>query len=210
MAITVYADVIAPNSLWSAGVRGKQMRVNRRAQVASGEKLINVVQTVTRRQYEFGTVPLTVDQWQALEGLYEVTDAGAYGFLVQDPKDCTASHTTGKASLISSGAHTYQLFKRYTSVGSTRTKDRVITRPKAAGFVVSISGTPTASYTLDVDTGVITIPADPSAANVSWAGLFYVPVHFENDDIDWELVIAGGAAARYAAGPQVVLSEVAA
>lgn len=209
MTITVYADVIAPNSIWSAGVRGKLMRVNRRSRVASGKMLVNVLQAVTLRQYEFGTVPLDISQWQALEALYEVTDAGAFGFLVQDPKDCSASITTGKATLISAPAHTYQLIKRYTSVGSSRTKDRTIRRPRATGFILYISGVPELSYTLNADTGVITIPSDPLAANIAWASVYYVPVHFENDEIDWDLVRAGDASTRLAAGPQIVLTEVA-
>lgn len=208
MSITVLSTVIAPNSLWSSGVRGKNIRRNDRVAVRSGQQQINIGWTRTLRQYEFGTVPLTLAVWQTLEGLFEVTEGGAYGFLVQDPKDCSADDTTGKATLISSGAHTYQLIKRYTSVGSSQTKDRIIKRPKAVGFVLKISGTPTLSYTLNADTGVVTIPADPSAANVSWSGIYYVPVHFESDEIDWELVVAGPEDLRYIAGPSVVLNEV--
>jgi uncharacterized protein (TIGR02217 family) len=208
MSITVLSTVIAPNSLWSAGARGKQKRRNSRVEVQSGESQINIGWSRTLRQYEIGTVPLTVDQWQALEGLHEVTEGGAYGFLLQDPKDCSATAVMGKATLISALAHTYQLIKRYTSVGSALTKDRVITRPRAAGFIVSISGTPTAGYTLDVDTGIITIPADPAAANVTWSGVFYVPVHFVSDEIDWDLAVAGPADTRLMAGPSVVLAEV--
>lgn len=208
MSIIVLSDVIAPNSLWSSGVRGKQIRRNQRVQVSSGEMQINVGWSQTLRQYEIGSVPLSVDQWQSLEGLHEVTEGGAYGFLLQDPKDSAVIDATGKATLIDAGAHTYQLVQRRTAAGSVRTHDRVITRPRAAGFVLKISGTPTASYTLDVDTGIVTIPAGPAFATVSWSGIFYVPVHFESDDIDWELVRAGGAETRLVAGPSVLLTEV--
>jgi len=206
MAIVVMADVIAPNSLWAAGLRGKNMRKNARAQSQGGAMKINIVWSRTLRQYEFGTVPLPVQIWQTLEGLHEVTEGGAYGFLVQDPKDCTADDDTGKATLIS--GTDYQLIKRYTSAGSAQFKDRTITRPKPVGFILKISGTPTGAYTLDDETGVIEIPAAPAASAVSWSGVFYVPVHFQSDTIDWDLVIAGAAEMRYAAGPSVVLEEV--
>lgn len=209
MSITVLSTVIAPNSLWSAGARGKQMRKNSRVAVQSGEMQINIGWSRTLRQYEIGTVPLTVSQWQALEGLHEVTEGGAYGFLLQDPKDCSATAAMGKATLISAPAHTYQLIKQYTSVGSALTKNRVITRPRASGFILYLSGTPSAAYTLDVDTGIITIPSDPSASNVTWSGLFYVPVHFVSDEIDWDLAVAGAADTRLMAGPSVALAEVA-
>jgi uncharacterized protein (TIGR02217 family) len=211
MAITVYADVIAPNSLWSATVSGKQRRSNNRGIVASGKMQINVGWTRTMRQYSFGTVPLTVSQWQALEALYEVTDAGAFGFLVQDPKDCSADHTTGKVTATGVGSpstNTYQLNKTTTSVGSSRTYVRTITRPRAASFILHISGVPTLSYTLDADTGVVTIPSGPAAGVVTWAGIYYIPVHFQSDDLDWDLVAAGAADARLMVGPTVILDEI--
>ena len=208
MTITVLSDVIAPNSLWAAGVTGRQIRLNARAQNQGGHMKINVVRSRTLRRYEFGTVPLRVQVWQTLEGLYEVTDAGAFGFLVQDPKDNSATHETGRVDLLNAGAHTYRLYKRWTSAGSTRTKDRRVTRPRASTFTLQISGVPTTSFTLNDETGVVTIPADPLASTVTWAGSFYVPVHFDNDEIDWDLVVAGHADARFATGPQIALMEV--
>lgn len=206
--IEILPTVIMPNSLISAGVSGKNIRRNRRAELASGEKKINIGWSVPYRQFTFGTVPLTVSQWQALEGLHEVTEGGAYGFLMLDPKDSFATVLNGKATLISAPAHTYQLIKTYTSVGSSLTKNRTIKRPILAGFAPFASGSPIGSYSLNVDTGVITIPSDPVASTVTWLGRFYTPVHFENDEIDWDLVIGGPADARFMAGPSVVLTEV--
>jgi uncharacterized protein (TIGR02217 family) len=207
-SITIYSDVIIPNSIVNAGVRGKQMRRNARASAGDGRMKINAQWSNTLRQYELGTVPLTVAQWQTLEGLHEVTEGGTYGCLMQDPKDCSASITTGKATLISAGAHTYQLIKQYTSIGSSRTKNRTIRRLKASTFILYLSGVASGSYTLDAQTGIITIPSDPSASNVTWSGIFYVPVHFANDDIDWDLTVAGGADSRLMTGPSLLLDEV--
>jgi uncharacterized protein (TIGR02217 family) len=209
VSIQILTDVIVPNSLWSVGVQGRQIRRNARAQSQSGVMAINIIWSHTLRQYTFGSVPLTIDQWQTLEGLYEVTDAGAYGFLAQDPKDFTADDTTGKLSLIS--GTTYQLLKRYTSIGSAQYRDRTIRHVKAVGFVLKLSGTPltlTSDYTFNADTGVVTIPSTPAAANLSWSGLFYVPIHFASDEIEWELVAGGSEDQRYLAGPQIVFDEV--
>ena len=57
-------------------------------------------------------------------------------------------------------------------------------------------------------TGRVTIPSGPTAANLAWTGRFYVPVHFQDDAIDWELVVAGQADSRFLSGPSVVLVEV--
>lgn len=209
MAITIYSDVILSASVISAaGLRGRNMRRNTRAMLPNGRGKINVEWDRTLRQYEMGFIPMDVSVWQTIEGLHEVTDGGAYGFLLGDPKDGSAGYDAGIVSGITST--TFQLVKRYTSFGSTRTKDRVITRPLAAPFAVKISGVVTspANYTLDTDTGILTIPAAPAAATVTWAGRFYVPVHFADDQIDWELIAGGPEGTRLLAGPSVVLNEV--
>lgn len=209
MAITVYTDVILPSSVLAGGVRGKQIRSNARTGARNGGMQINVNWARTLRQYELGVSPMTVEQWQAIEGLHEVTEGGAFGFLMSDPKDASASLANGRVSLVS--GTTYQLQKRYTSAGSTRTKDRKITRPIAADFVLQASGVTVAgaNYTLNTVTGRLTIPSAPAAATLTWSGSFYVPVHFASDDIDWELVRSGPMEARLMAGPSVTVMEVA-
>ena len=208
MAITIYSDVIMSNSVMAAGVRGKNMRRNTRSMSFSGLPSVNVDWARTQRQFEVGFVPMLPTAWAALEGLFEVTDAGAYGFLMQDPKDASATHATGAATGITST--TFQLQKTYTSVGGTRTKARKISRPLATGFVVNVNSVllAPANYTLNTVTGVLTIPSAPAANLVTWLGSFYVPVHFANDAIDWDLVLSGPESTRLMAGPSVVLMEV--
>ncbi len=190
MSITVLADVIVPNS------------------ILAGRQTINVNWSRTLRQYEFGFVPLSIEQWATIEAMFEVCEGGAFGMLLADPKDQTVKITEGVATLIS--GTTYQLHKRTTSAGSTRTKDRRITRPIAAGFDIKVSGVSLtgAQYTLNTVTGVVTIPSAPSAATLTWSGSFYVPVHFQSDEIDWDMVRSGPYDTRLLAGPTITLSEV--
>jgi uncharacterized protein (TIGR02217 family) len=206
MAIIVLSDVLLPNSIISAGIRGKNMRMNSRVETDSGQRTINVVWTKTLRQYELGTVPLTLEQWQAIETLHEVTEGGAYGFLMEDPKDNTV--TNGVMTRTAAGL--FQLVKRYTETLSGRTKDRNITRPRSTGLVISQSGTPlsSGSYTVNYNTGVVTIASNPDPATLSWSGKFYVPVHFMDDFIDWDLVAPGSPNQRFLSGPSVVLQEI--
>lgn len=210
--LVVKTEIIAPNSLWEAGVTGRNIRRNRRAENQAGFMNINVIWSRTKREYSWGTVPQTLGVWQTLEALWEVTDAGAYGFLLQDPKDPSADHTTGMATLLSS-APSYQLFKRYTAVGSSPalTHDRTIRYVRAADFELKIGGVTKVAgvdYTLSALTGVVTIPSDPEEGEITWSGTFYVPVHFRDDEIDWELVIAGHAAGRRVKGPRIVVQEI--
>ena len=304
MSLTVYSDVILPNSIVAAGVRGKNLRMNARAQTQGGYETVNAIWTRTLRQFELGIVPMQHDQWQALEGLFEVTDAGTFGFLMEDPKDNTTASGAGFMQPLLSGVTvgtiglgyglpTYQLLKRYTSAGSTRTKDRNIKRPKAApallrgGSPVTL-GAGAGNAAVDTTTGIVTFVADSSSTvtavsvgattnvtltgalagigigdrlylagltgtdaallngmshaisglsgavytlstvttgktitaagsgykypqaseTLTWTGGFYVPVHFVNDMIDWDLVLSGPYDGRLMAGPSVLLQEV--
>lgn len=305
-ALTVYADVIMPSGILQAGPSGKLTRNNTRVRSPSGYARVNINSARTLRQYEIGAVPLALSQWATVEGLYEVTDAGAYGFLLSDPKDNKATAAEGvlqpfNGGLVGTvglgyGVPAYKLYKRYTSAGSTRTRDRAITRPAATpaltrgGAGVTIGASP-GNASVNTTTGTVTFVADSSSTvtNVTvgattqvtltaalaglaiggrlylsgltgadaallnglshsitnitggglnvytlaiettaktitaagsgfkypqptealaWSGLFYVPVHFASDDVDWDMVRGGPYDSRLIHGPRVTLSEV--
>jgi uncharacterized protein (TIGR02217 family) len=207
MSVTMLNDVYMPRMVMSAGIRGKSIRNNHRTRVDSGKEYINIGWDQSLREYEVGFVPMRREAWQAIETLYEVTEGGAYGFLMEDPKDSTTTVDTGVVADLGSGE--YQLYKRY-EYSATRYKDRAIRHPNPTGFALYISGVLTVGgYTLDEETGVINIPAAPAAGTVTWAARFYVPVHFQNDFIDWQLVVPSqDADSRFLSGPSVVLQEV--
>lgn len=299
-------DVILPNSVLLAGIRGKNIRNNTRTMLASGHASININWTKTLRQYELGIVPMLHELWQTIEGLHEVTEGGAYGFLMLDPKDQTVTsgkglmqpYTTAAVGTIGSGYGVpgYKLNKRYVTVGGSRTKDRTITRPKPGtlsltrgGGAVTI-GASAGNASINYDTGTVTFVADStesitsitvgattvlnfasgagivaamsvgqrvylsgisgtaattlnslshaitakgassltistvttgltatggtaekypqSTEALAWTGSFYVPVHFADDSIDWEMLRSGEYEGRLLAGPSVVLMEV--
>ena len=224
---------------------------------------------------------------------------------MDDPKDSAVAATEGllypyTTALVGAiglgyGVPTYKLHKRYSSVGSARTKDRAITRPKATPTLKRDAATVTlgggaGQAAIDYTTGAVTFVADTSQAlssvtvgastvlnfangtgmvasmsvgqrvylagitgtaattlnglshaitakgvtsltvstgttgltaaagtaykypqaseALTWSGNFYVPVHFMNDEIDWDLVRAGQFDQRLLAGPSVVLQEV--
>jgi uncharacterized protein (TIGR02217 family) len=204
MAITVYPDIVLRNNVLQAGLRGKQQRRNQRVTTSSGQMAANVLWTQTLMQFDLSFIPLSHDDWQYVQQLHEVTEGGAYGFLMEDPKDSEV--TTGQGVVQALTSTTFQLYKRYLHAASARYKDRKITRIDADTFALGggLTGT------LDENTGVVTIPSAPSAAAVSWtAGRYYVPVHFMDDSIEWEIVGSGQTAqARYVAGTNILLQEV--
>lgn len=203
MAITVFADVTLPNRVITAGVRGKQIRKNDRVSVDSGQAHINIVWTKTLREFEIGFIPMRRAAWQDIETLHEITEGGAYGFLMADPKDQAA--TTADGVMASLGGGTYQLYKRYLHTASGRYKDRKITRPLSTGFQAYDAMGGTLTGTVDPETGIATITGTPA----SWSGSFYVPVHFMDDSIDWTMVAPHqDPDSRLFVGPSCVLQEI--
>jgi uncharacterized protein (TIGR02217 family) len=212
MPITVLSDLFLPNSVISSGIRGKNIRQNSRVQTDNGFSSINVGWSQALRQYELGTVPMRVEQWQAIEAIHEITRGGAYGFLMFDPKDCVATMETSAVKLMPAIGTTpayYQIQRRYIDIPSGRYHDRAITRPIAADFVLYQGSTVIGAgeAAVDVETGRLKVsPGDASA--LSWTGRFAVPVHFLDDSIDWDLIAPGGYDQRFLAGPSVVLQEI--
>lgn len=180
-ALTVYNDVILPHSvIAAAGLQGRNQRNNTRRQSQAGYQNINVNWARTLRQYDLGFIPMLPAVWRSIEGIHEVTEGGAYGFLLTDPKDSTAAATEGLMYPTSSttllgaiglgyGVPTYRLYKRIAAVGTTRTKDRAITRPLLAGNVLKrdaatvVLGAGAGQAALNVDTGTVTFVADSSS-----------------------------------------------
>ncbi len=208
MSVTVYNDVILKNSVISSNITGRSNRKNTRVVTEGGDVTVNIQWQESLREYEISTIPLSIDNWELMEGLFEITEGGAYGFLMHDPKDFKVNSGEGKASLIT-GA-TYQMKRRYSTHTSNRYKDRDITRPRNGTITVTYNGGAAPSYTIDYDTGIITFTGGPvgSAALISWTGEFYVPVHFAGDVMGWDLVAPGAYEARYTEMPTITLMEV--
>lgn len=180
MSLTVLPDVILSNSVISAGVRGRNKRSNTRTMDGGGYAQVNINWSRTQREYEIGTVPLSINDWQELESLVEVTDGGAYGFLMRDPKDSFVLAGEGLLQpfdLITAqnvgaiglgyGVPSYRLNKRYTY--GSRTTDRLITRPITAPAVLRAAGAVTVGagagqISNNLDTGTVTFVADASQA----------------------------------------------
>jgi hypothetical protein len=139
--IVVYEDVIVPNSVLLAGVTGTNSRQNDRSKNQGGYATVNVVRDVTMRAWQLGVAPLRVAAVQDIFGLWEATDAGAYGMLLEDPIDSVVTAAQGALQGYSAGVESgtvgfgngtpnYGLRKLYTARGSSRVRARALTRTK--------------------------------------------------------------------------------
>lgn len=208
MPIIVLSDIVLPQEVVVAGLHGSNLRSNTRTTNQGGYGQININWTRTLREYQLGFVPMLPSTWALIEGLHEVTEGGAYGFLMLDPKDSSCLAAQGLLVGAAGTAGPYTLAKRYAATGTARYKDRTITRPMAPGLVCYVNDV-AKPFSLNPTTGAITFGTAPLVADVlSWAGSFYVPVHFTQDSLPWDLVRSGDEKTRLIMGSNVTLQEV--
>jgi uncharacterized protein (TIGR02217 family) len=206
MRIEVFPDVVLPNRVIAAGVSGSNNRRNERELLLSGHMGVTAGTDQTLREFSLGIAPMLREAWQDIETIYEITYAGVYGFLMEDPKDSKVKIDSGVVARLS--ATQFQLYQRKTHALSGRYADRRITRPRASTLTVLVSEVPT-TYTVDETTGIATIASDPDPADVKWSGRTYLPVHFQSDSIAWEMITGHqDPDARYLEAPAVIVQEV--
>lgn len=109
-----------------------------------------------------------------------------HGWRFKDFADFKAAHTGIEAGrALGLTATTFQLIKLYTSGGQNM--QRKIVKPVAAGFELRDGAavlTLGSQYTLNTVTGIVTTSTARTAANLTWAGTFDVPMRFDTDSLE--------------------------
>jgi uncharacterized protein (TIGR02217 family) len=129
----------------------------------------------------------TQADFDAIRAHFMTLQGRLHGCRYRDWSDYSATHTDGRVIGITS--KTFQLAKRYASGSQFLT--RKITKPIAAGFSLSDNGAPltlTTDYTINTATGIVTTVADRTAANLTWAGEFDVPVRYDTDKLEAQII----------------------
>lgn len=168
MTIVVYSDVILPNSVILAGVTGKRTRQNDRTENQGGYASVNAVRDTTIMIYQIGIAPMLVSDIQAVIAIQEITDAGTFGFLMEDPIDSTVTGTQGallgyqstvENGIVGFGNGTpdYGFRKVYTAAGSSRQRARALTRPKGSPAILRNG----AAVTYGAAAGNVAVSAGP-------------------------------------------------
>jgi len=166
MTIIVYSDVIVPECVFTPASGGSRTRQNSRTMNQGGFASANVVRGVTLRTYSLSTIVMTLDNFQRIINLAEVTDYGAFGMLMKDPVDSQTTSADGVLqgyiSGVESGAIGYGNggplygFRKLYAIAS-RAKTWPVTRPISP--VITRAGSPVSS---GVSAGNISISAGPS------------------------------------------------
>ena len=160
-----------------------------------------VIKTASGKESRIAQWSYPLHSWDVSTGIRKAADFIAvraffltmlgrlHGFRFKDWADFTASHTGDEKGVCTGSGTTFQCVKRYTS--GSQTSDRKISKPILAGFELKNSGTAltyTTDYTLDTTTGVITTATSKTAANLTWAGEFDVPMRFDTDRLQSSII----------------------
>lgn len=191
----------------SYGASGGPMWSTEVVQTISGKEQRTSPWTYPLHRWDVSQGVRTATQFAELRAFFLTVRGRLHGWRFKDWTDYTATHTDGLVSGITST--TFQLVKRYTS--GSQTLDRKIVKPIASGFELKNSGTPlvlTTDYTLDATTGIVTTVTSKTAANLTWAGEFDVPMRFDTDHLQAQIVarnLTAGLIHEWSAVPIVEL-----
>lgn len=142
----------------------------------------------SRHSYEESQGIKTAEDFTAVGAHFRMARGKLHHYRKRDWADYQAEREEGGATAITST--TFQLVKRYgAEVGFI--EERRITRPSAGTLSVWISGvlqTLTTHYAVDIETGILTIPAAPDADDIECAFEFDVPCRYDTDELKAVLV----------------------
>lgn len=192
-------DPVELPSKFTRRATGGPVRLTEVVTLADGREERNQVWRNSRRRWSLGGVIQTGDELDEIVEFYQARDGAARGFLWKEHTDFRSSRLgeaitrTDQVLGTGDGSETaFQLVKRYGSGGSAY--DRPIRRPVAGTVVVGLDGAATTAFTLDEETGIVTMNAAPGVGVEVTAGFeFRVPVRFETDalEIGLELIAEG-------------------
>jgi uncharacterized protein (TIGR02217 family) len=139
-----------------------------------------------RHSFDASFAVRTLDDHALIRAHFHQARGRTHSWPLLDPTDHAATITEGFAE--NYATNQYQLVKRYGS--GAYAYDRKITRP--FGVALYKSGVlQTSGYTLDEDTGVVSITGT-SAAALTWSGSFYVPCRYDTNRLPTRVVNRNG------------------
>ena len=151
-------DEVQFPSLISYGSRGGPQFMTDIVMTDSGHEARNINWSLSRAKYDVSFGVKDMADLTDLTKFFYARFGRAYGFRYKDWADYQAT----QAALVVTGSKFVPLIKAYTS--GSRSYVRTITKPVASPAVtLRRGGSPFASFTLDLPTGIVTLTADSSA-----------------------------------------------
>jgi uncharacterized protein (TIGR02217 family) len=176
----------------SLRARGGPMWSTSTTTLLSGKTFSNRNFVYPIHSYDVAQAVKTNSDFEEVRAFFYVVYGAFDGFRYKDWTDYKVTHANGRLTLVSGS--NYQMFRRYQF--GVRTFDRQIQKPVGGTVVVhrTRSGVvTTATASVNTATGVVAITGHVSGDTYTWAGEFDVPVKFQTDLLDAEVVDRNGA-----------------
>jgi len=142
-----------------------------------------------RHSFDASFAVRTLDDHALIRAHFHQARGRTHSWPLLDPTDHAATITEGFAEATGT-ANQYQLVKRYGS--GSYAYDRKITRPFGVALYKSgVLQTPGSGYTINEDTGVVTITSTTASA-LTWSGQFYVPCRYDTNKLPTRVVNRNG------------------
>ncbi len=170
------------------GAQGGPMFDTTVLELSSGHEQRNINWQQTRAKYNISYGISHKEELEAVIRFFYARWGRAYGFRFKDWADYEVPIQV--LALGDGVTKSFQAFKRYTD--GTYTYDRPLTKLVADTTEVFVEGVPV-SFTVDIDTGIITLASAPAATGGSGSGgeevvsflcEFDVPVRFNDDSLN--------------------------
>lgn len=140
-----------------------------------------------RHIYDASFAVRTLDDHALIRAHFHQARGRTHSWPLLDPTDSETTVLSGFAENTDT-ANQYQLVKRYGA--GAYAYDRKITRPFSVALYKS-GVLQTSGYTLDEETGLVTIGSTTAAA-LTWAGRFYVPCRYDTNRLPTRVVNRSG------------------
>lgn len=174
-----FHNVRLPVEIERGAVGGPQFYTNV-LELSSGHEQRNINWSQTRAQYNISYGISTKAELEAVIHFFYARYGRAYGFRFKDWADYEVELQllgVGDGSTVD-----FQAFKRYTD--GTYTFDRTLTKLVDGTVEVYVNGV-AAAFTVDLDTGIITLTSTPSVSDqITYLCEFDVPVRFDSDSLN--------------------------
>jgi len=153
-----------------------------------------------RMRWQVGLQNRSASETITLIGFFNAVAVGRLnGFRFRDPSAGESAGTDEPIGVGDGVDTTFQLSKRYTA--GAFTYDRTITKPVSGTVTCKVNGVPTAAFTVNTATGVVTFTAAPgNTLPVTASFTFDVPVRFDVDILDIEIISKNDSIGAYSWG----------
>ncbi len=189
--MTAFHNISFPLKLARGAVGGPE-RVTEVVNLANGREVRNTCLSRSRRRWDVGSAIRNLDDLAEITAFFEARLGRLHGFRFSDPADhksCRPSQAPQPFDQLlgvgTGSQKTFQLQKTYGDAVSSSLRPIHLPVLSSVRVAVANAELPAAAFSVDTQTGLITLSTAPTAGQSVRAGFcFDTPVRFDSDRLD--------------------------